>query len=268
MQLIARPWSVLQAVAVLAALVVLALLLFAPRLGLFVTWYVLIPLVPVLLLAAPGIWRNLCPVAVLSQLPALSGVRPARRFPLRSRWGATIGAGILFLAIVPLRPAIFNQDALALFLFTLSVVVASIAGGLLFPGKAGWCSSVCPVLPVERLYGQLPIIDVEHAHCSACDGCMTACYDLKPVDSLRTLTRAHTRSWELVRTPLGLFGAAFPGFILGYFVLPGDASISETYLHVITWSCASILLHAVVDQTLVRNRLLVLRVAAATAAAL
>jgi hypothetical protein len=272
MQQVSRPWPLLQAIAVAAALAVVALLLLVPKTGLFVTWYILIPLVPALLLAAPGLWRNLCPIAVVSQVPALAGLRPKRRFPLSSRWGATIGAGVLFLAIVPLRPAIFNQDALALTIFVLSVIVVAAVGGVVYSGKAGWCSSLCPVLPVERLYGQLPIVEVPHAHCSSCDGCMSSCYDLKPVDSLRGLTRpsgeTKPASWSLLRTPLGIFAAAFPGFILGYFVLPADSSIPNTYFEVIVYAAASLLLYAFADTFIIRNRILTLRITAATAAGL
>jgi nitrite reductase (NADH) large subunit len=272
MQQVLRPWPLLQAFAVVSALVVLALLLFVPDTGLFVTWYVLIPLVPAILLAAPGLWRNLCPIATLSQLPSVIGHQPARRFPLRTRWGSTIGAGILFLAIVPLRPAIFNLDGLALVIFVLSVIVVAVVGGLAFSGKGGWCSSLCPVLPVERLYGQRPIVEVEHAHCSSCDACVTGCYDLRPSGSMRGLTaperRESQRSWEMLRTPLGVFAAAFPGFVLGYFLLPGDASILDAYLNVIVFSAAALLVVAAADQYVLRNRALTLRVAAATAAGL
>lgn len=272
MQQALRPWPLLQAFAVAAALAVLALLLLVPQTGLFVTWYVLIPLVPAMLLAAPGLWRNLCPIAVLSQLPSVAGKGARRRFPLRTRWGSTIGGAILFLAIVPLRPAIFNQDALALVFFVVSVIVVALVGGIVYSGKGGWCSSLCPVLPVERLYGQLPIVEVEHAHCSSCDACVTGCYDLRPFASLHGLTAPSRpeprRTWELLRTPLGIFAAGFPGFILGYFLIPADAGIAEAYLTVTVFSAAAIVLVAAADQFVLRNRTLALRITAALAAAL
>src|SRR5688500_11180747 len=162
MRLWNRTWSYLQMFAVVATLADIALLLFAPSVGLFVTWYVLIPIVPITLIVAPGVWRNLCPVAVISQLPTVMGRASRRRFPLKASRGAMVVSSLLLLAIVPLRPSIFNLDATALAIFTASVAVIALASGFAFRGKSGWCSSICPVYPVERLYGQRPIIDAEH----------------------------------------------------------------------------------------------------------
>jgi nitrite reductase (NADH) large subunit len=272
MQQVLRPWPLLQAFAVASALAVLALLLIVPPTGLFVTWYVLIPIVPATLLVAPGLWRNLCPIATLSQLPSVIGRAPARRFPLTTRWGSTIGAALLFLIIVPLRPSIFNLDALALVVFTLSVIVVAVVGGFAYSGKGGWCSTLCPVLPVERLYGQRPIAEVEHAHCSSCDACVSGCYDLRPTGSLRGLTEPgrpeSLHSWTMLRSPLGVFAAAFPGFVLGYFMLAPDATILDAYAGVVVYSVASLVVLSSADEFLLRNRALTLRVAAATAAAL
>ena len=52
-----------------AALVVAALLIAAPDTGLFVLWKVIIPALPLLFLVAPGLWRNLCPLAASNQTP-------------------------------------------------------------------------------------------------------------------------------------------------------------------------------------------------------
>jgi hypothetical protein len=48
---------------------VAALLIAVPDTGLFVMWKVVIPLLPVLFLVAPGIWRNLCRLAASNQAP-------------------------------------------------------------------------------------------------------------------------------------------------------------------------------------------------------
>jgi hypothetical protein len=34
--------------------------------------------------------------------------------------------------------------------------------------KSGWCSSICPLLPVQRLYGQTPFMLVRNSHCAGC----------------------------------------------------------------------------------------------------
>ena len=50
-------------------LVVAALLIAVPDTGLFVMWKIVIPLLPLLFLVAPGVWRNLCPLAASNQAP-------------------------------------------------------------------------------------------------------------------------------------------------------------------------------------------------------
>ena len=64
---------------IVAALAVAALLIAAPDTGLFVMWKVVIPLLPVLFLVAPGLWRNLCPLAASNQTPRALGSRGADR---------------------------------------------------------------------------------------------------------------------------------------------------------------------------------------------
>lgn len=261
-----RAWSYLQVFSVIATLAVVTLLLFAPSLGLFITWYVLIPLVPISLLVAPGVWRNLCPVAVLNQLPTTLGRQATKRFPLKARTGATIVAVLLLFAIVPLRPSIFNIDGPALAIFTLSVAVVAIAMGVLYRGKSGWCSSVCPVYPVERLYGQRPLVNTEHAHCATCDGCVTSCYDLGPTDSLENLTR-DARS--IMTSPFAIFAASFPGFILGYFTIPEGATAMQAYGSALGYALASLMLFFALDWfASKRSRMPMFRFSAALAAGL
>jgi hypothetical protein len=47
--------------------------------------------------------------------------------------------------------------------------------GMLFKGKSGWCSSICPLLPVQRIYGQTPFLLVANTHCPPCVGCAKHC---------------------------------------------------------------------------------------------
>lgn len=265
-------WRPLQAISVVSALAVIALLFFAPEVGLYVTWYILIPLVPVLLLVAPMVWRNLCPIAVLSQLPDAFGIRPRRPLPLSPQLGATVGAVILFLIIVPLRPALFNVNGPALAIFTLSVVVVAVVAAFVFPGKAGWCASLCPVLPVERIYGQSPMIRAQHAHCSTCDSCIRACYDLRPSHSIQDIVSleppSRSNEAQFLRTPMGIFTAGFPGFIVGYFTLAPNATVGATYLHVLIWFAASAVVLGLLQLAVLRNRWTATRALGALAAGL
>jgi len=240
---IASTWSIAQVCSVTAAIIVTILLIVRPQIGLYVTWDLLIPLVPATLLIAPRLWRNLCPVAVVNQLPQRFGLRN-RKLPSLSAGVATTIALLLFLLIVPLRLVVFNEDGPALALFVVLVLLAALAGGLLFVGKAGWCASICPVLPVERLYGQLPVLSPGHAHCETCSGCVKSCYDLIPERAIVRLTDVTTtdsgrRPNFSTGTPTGIFAAAFPGFVFGYFTVGHDASLGETYGWIVLWSAVS-----------------------------
>ena len=73
----ASVWTVLRAASVSSALAVCLTLLLAPATGLFVFWHLVTPLLPLLFLAAPGLWRNICPMAATNQLP-----RRLRSFPV------------------------------------------------------------------------------------------------------------------------------------------------------------------------------------------
>ena len=47
-------------------------------------------------------------------------------------------------------------------------LVGAFVGGVVFKGKSGWCSSICPLLPVQRIYGQTPLLMVANTHCQPC----------------------------------------------------------------------------------------------------
>ena len=130
-------WKVAKTASVGAAVMVVLLLIIAPQIGLFVTWKLLVPLVPLLLLIAPEVWRNLCPIAVVHQLPASLGLGGYRRFSARVQRMAPAMAALLFFAIVPMRLTLFNSNGTALAIFVASVLVFALAGGLMFFGKSG-----------------------------------------------------------------------------------------------------------------------------------
>src|SRR5690242_18741372 len=44
-----------------------------PRLGLHLLWNVLIPVAPALLVLAPGVWRNVCPLGSMAMAPSRMG---------------------------------------------------------------------------------------------------------------------------------------------------------------------------------------------------
>ena len=103
------------------------------------------------------------------------------------------------------------------------MIAAAFAGGYVFKGKSGWCSSICPLFPVQRVYGQTPYVTVPNSHCKSCVGCAKNCYDFKPRAAYQADLADTDRGWSGARK---LFVAALPGFILGFFTMVRDAEMS------------------------------------------
>lgn len=259
-------WRLAQIASVATAVMILTLLVFSPDLGLFMTWGVLVPAVPALLLVAPQVWRNVCPIAVVHQLPSAAGRAGTRRLRPRARAAAPFVAAFLLFAIVPLRPALLNQNGPALAGFVLAVLAVALVCGALYAGKSGWCATWCPVHPVERLYGQQPLLPVAHAHCTSCSACVRSCHDLRPSHSFEALL-GRSASPSLLRTPTGLFAAGFPGFVLGYFTRPATAGLAATYLWIAAFVVVATLVFATTERVARVHPRTLGRVAAALAVA-
>lgn len=203
-------------VGLLATVALIVGLLWQPEASLGVLWNMVIPLVPATLLISPLLWRNSCPLATLNLLSNRPGrvVTPGPRFV-----AVTTGLGIvLLMTLVPARSFLFDSNGTALALTIISVAAAALVLGAVFDLKAGFCNAFCPVLPVERLYGQNPLFDSGNARCATCTRCTRACIDVSPRKSIPQLfgRSRHSASW--LRTPFGTFAAAFPGFVIAYFM--------------------------------------------------
>jgi hypothetical protein len=61
--------------------VVIAVMFVRPAAGLFVFFQVIVPLWPLLIFVAPGVWRNICPLAAMNQIPRVLGFGRARTAP-------------------------------------------------------------------------------------------------------------------------------------------------------------------------------------------
>lgn len=263
---IARPWRLAQAVSVAAAVTVVGLLVLRPELGLYLTWSVLIPMVPALLLFAPRVWRNLCPISVVHQLPVGLGRGGRRRLDSRAQWFAPVVAITGLFMIVPLRHVLFNESGMALAGFVLAVLAMALLGGALFAGKSGWCSTFCPVGPVEKLYGQQPVLHPSHAHCETCVGCTHACFDRRGAEAVEDLLGG-ARPDGMLSTPTGVFTGAFPGFVLGYFTADPTGGATSIYLHVALLSLVSLSLFVLGHRLSGIDLMATARAAAALAAA-
>ncbi len=232
-------WVVARWVAVMVTVGLIGALWIAPSESLSVFWYVLIPLLPATFLINVELWRNVCPLATLNTLTgSWVGSRTLSRDVTRR---AGIVAIALLAVMVPARHFLFNVDASVLGATVIVTCLLAIVGGLLFDMKAGFCNSICPVLPVERLYGQRPLISLRNARCTPCTRCSKPCLDLMPTKSAQVLADhgGRQRAWTL--TAYGAFAAAFPGFVIAYYLLV-DTTLAEAgivYGVTAVWSVVS-----------------------------
>ncbi len=217
-------WRAAQLTGLAATVLLLVGMVVRPTQALSILWNVLIPLVPASLLVSPLIWRNTCPLATLTMAANREG-RPGLSPEVARN---TLVVGVVLLALlVPARRFWFNVDGPILAATVAAVAVAALVLGRFFAVKAGFCNSICPVLPVERLYGQAPLLGVPNARCPTCTWCTTrGCIDVSPEKSIpQTLgTARQGKSWPLTR--YGVFAASFPGFIVGYYTT-SDVPLSQ-----------------------------------------
>ena len=218
----ARLWPVLRVASVAAAVATVALLVLVPDLGLKFFWGLAVPVLPALFFVAPGLWRNVCPLAALNQLPRTAGFTRAGRPPeWLLRHGYLVAVGGLLVA-VSARKWLFNDSATATAALIVAAMLLAFTGGVLFRGKSGWCSLVCPVLPVERLYNETPFVRVANRHCDPCVGCTKNCYDFNPLAANLSDAYDDDATWAGYRR---LLAAIFPGFLIAYFGLSEPTAI-------------------------------------------
>ncbi len=97
-------WRTAQILIWAAGMFIWGSLFFKPDLGLHLLWNVLIPLAPALLVLAPGVWRNVCPLGSMSLAPHHFGISQCKSLSLVCRSRLYLGAFVLLMVIVP--PAI------------------------------------------------------------------------------------------------------------------------------------------------------------------
>lgn len=207
-----RVWVALQSVMFTVGVVLVGLLLFWPAAGIALMWNFLIPIAPALVTISPGLWRNVCPMATMHMLPQKLGISRNIRMP---EWGAA-GLGlisvILLFVVVPMRRIGLNVDGPLTAIMLLSAAVIAFTMGSLFEMRSGWCTSLCPIHPVERLYGTNPALTFKNARCNLCEGCSNPCPDSTPELS-PTVTSGNRLQQFLGNFLVG----SFPGFVWGWY---------------------------------------------------
>jgi nitrite reductase (NADH) large subunit len=206
-----------------------------PAGALFFFWRCLVPGLPLLFFVAPGLWRNICPLAAANQTPRLLGFTRGRTLPAWLRQRSYLIAMATFLLIVPTRRIAFNKSGPALSLLLLVEIGIAFVGGVAFKGKSGFCASICPLLPVQRVYGQTPFALVPNSHCQPCVGCAKNCYDFNPGVAYQADLADGDVDWSQARK---VFAGALPGAIIGFFAVGAKADALQIY----GWFFASVLI--------------------------
>ena len=230
-------WQMLRILTLLVTLGFAALLALNPGVGLRLWWGLAIPVLPAILVIAPGLWRQVCPMAFLNQIPRMTGSSRGRPLPGKWKDAAFLIAVAIFLACVAARSAILNHAGVLVAAGIVAVLILSFVGGLVFAGRSGWCGTFCPLGPIQRTYGHAPLLVVPNGYCPTCVGCQKNCYDFNPRGAIfADLVDPDQRYASQRRLFIGLL----PGLIGAYFLQgPSQTYGHELYLAILLGSCCA-----------------------------
>lgn len=210
-------WRLAQVIVWLIGVCILACLLFYPSLGVLLFWNILIPVAPALFVVGVGLWRNVCPLATTNLLPRHLGLSKRRKLSIAQLGKLNLIAVIALYVIVPLRHAIFNNNGIATGIMIIAMAFVGIMMGFIYEWKSAWCSGLCPVHPVEKLYGGNVLLSVANAHCDQCMNCVVPCPDSTP----NIHPKSSTKTIYHKISGLMIIGG-LPGFIWGWFHVPDE----------------------------------------------
>ncbi|MGB1253735.1 MAG: hypothetical protein ACPG8W_24195, partial [Candidatus Promineifilaceae bacterium] len=106
-------WNVIRVGSFIFTLGLIVLLIVRPHIGLPILWRLLIPTLPLIFLVAPGLWRNVCPLATANQTPRLFNFTRALTTPAWfAEYSYVIGFA-LFFVLASSRKILFNNSGLA-----------------------------------------------------------------------------------------------------------------------------------------------------------
>lgn len=217
-------------------------------LGATIFWGAIVPAaIFILLIFGHELWRRICPLSFLSQIPrALGWQRQYKRENAKTgkvryelakvksdswlgRNYASVQFAWLFVGLAG-RILFFNADRLVLTLWLLGTIICAITVGYLYGGKT-WCNYFCPMAPVQQVYSEPGGLLSSKAHMgeekitqsmcrtlptqpeekeqSACVACQNPCID---IDS----ERAYWDSLPKPETTWLRYG--YVGLVVGYFV--------------------------------------------------
>jgi Cyclic nucleotide-binding domain/4Fe-4S binding domain len=214
-------------------------------LGTTIFWGAVVPSsIFILLIFGHELWRRICPLSFLSQIPRALGwqrqIEHVNSKTGKSRYelvkvkpGSWLGRnyrylqfGLLYLGLCA-RILFINSDRLALAIWFSLTIAAAIAVGYLYGGKS-WCQYFCPMAPVQGIYAEPSSLLASQAHTSdqqitqsmcrtvdkdgkeqsACVACQNPCID---IDAERTYWDAITQPQQKV------IYYGYVGLVVGYF---------------------------------------------------
>ena len=216
-------WRFVQALSLALGIGELVLLFAAPSVGVHLLWNVLIPLAPLVFMLAPGVWRNVCPLSVVSQLPRRFRIQSARQLSYRWQVAAIAIGWAALLLIVPMRHLWFDRSGPLTAVILIILGSSALLLGSLFDGKSGWCSTCCPVHIVEKLYGHRTALPVRNAHCDTCTQCVAVCPDRQTGPDRLIRPKGSLDAREAIgHTMVG----GFAGYVFGWFQCPDFVSLT------------------------------------------
>lgn len=225
------------------------------EIGTSIFWSFVIPLsILILFIGGHELWRRICPLSFLSQIPRALGLQRQRKRVnnktgkirhelVKVRQESWLGRNHLYLQLglfylgITSRILFLNSERILLGIVLICIIFAAILVGYLFGGKA-WCQYFCPMTPVQKIYSEprgllnskahegeqqlitqsmCRTVNSEGREQSACVACNTPCID---IDAERTY-------WDNITRPeqqwiyYGYFGLAI-GYFLAYYLYAGN----------------------------------------------
>lgn len=213
-------------------------------LGAPIFWGMIVPSgIFILLVFGHELWRRICPLSFLSQIPrSLGWQRKFKRTDAKSgkvryeipkiKPDSWLGRNYLYLQFGLLftglcfRILFINGDRLFLGLWLTMTIIAAITVGYLYGGKT-WCNYFCPMAPVQKIYAEPRGLFTSKAHMSespitqsmcrvvednkeksACVACQKPCIDIDAEGSY----------WEGLEKPqIQFIYYSYFGLVVGYF---------------------------------------------------
>ena len=207
----------LRIISFVATVQIIILLQNQPNIGNLLLWGIVMPLLPLLIFITPGLWRNICPAAILNQVSRRLKIGLKLKLGTYGRsWSYVIAIALLLMIMLITLGPIESRYSYSLVIIS-GLLLAAFVLGFVFEGKAGWCGTLCPMTPLERVWGSTPILNSRNGFCKTCVGCQKNCIDFNPRAAFISDLYDVEKHYQI---PRALFVAALPGFMASIFAPP------------------------------------------------